>query len=156
MARLPGVGWALKVYYELTGWRPPVVRDVLRLAKLDDDVTGLTPDVPGVVQASLAAHRRSGIAVRIDLATGDVRNVTVAATFPTPLAGREQVAARASRWLEQVEGTPVPHDRAVAQLLPRFAWAPPVQRLHSLFTRTRTRNRSGDAVKVYLRPGCGR
>jgi len=144
-----GAGWGVKVYYELPGYRPDAVRDVLDLCGLDPDPTALTPEIPGVLRASLAAKRRSGIAVRVHPDTGRVDEVTVAAAFPPPLVGRAELADRVRSWLASAE----PHDAAVAALLPDWRDAPERARMHSLFTRSRSAR--GDETKVYLRPWPG-
>ena len=147
-----GGAWGIKVYYELGGYRAAVVRAVLDLCGLGG--AGLVPEVPGVLRASLAAKRRAGIALRIDPPTGRVTEVTVAAAFPAPMVGRAELAGRVAAWLGP---SGVPHDAALATLLPTWDDAPPQARLHSLFTRSRTRTGSDliDETKVYLRPWLG-
>jgi len=120
-----GGRYGLKVYYELAGWRPDTVRDVLALSGLDADPTGLAPDVPGVLRAGLAAKRRAGIAVRVAPDTGAVDEVTVAAAFPRPLVGRDELGRRVTAWLTATGGCPEQHEAAVTRLLPGWAGAPP-------------------------------
>ncbi len=138
-----GGAWGIKVYYEFGGYRPALVRDVLDRCGLGSAALSvpLAPEVPGVLRASLAAKRRSGIAVRIDPSTGRVTEVTVAAAFPTPLVGRAELASRVGAWLGE---SGAPHEAALAALLPSWADAPPQARLHSLFTRSRSRSATVD------------
>jgi hypothetical protein len=153
----PSGAWGVKIYYELDGYRPRLVEDVLALAGLDPDPAGMAPEIPGVLRASLAAKSRGGVAVRVDPATGRVDEVTVIGLLPPPLAGRDVVAARVQEWLDAggPAGAGDAHARVVAALLPRWVGAPAAARMHSLFTRSRRRSRSGDFVdgrKVYVRP----
>jgi hypothetical protein len=147
-------GWGIKIYYELAGYRPPVVSEILSLCGLDPDPTGIAPEVPGVLRASLAAKRRAGIAIRIHPSTGRVDEVTVAAAFPVPMIGRTALTDRVRSWLGP-SASPA-HDAAVAAILPTWRTTPdppPAAKLHSLFTRTRSPR--GDETKIYLRPWAG-
>jgi hypothetical protein len=143
----PGGRWGVKVYYELPGYRRETLREVLGMCGLDSDPTGLSPDVPGVLRESLAAKQRAGIALRVDVGTGAVSEVTVAAAFPTPALGRAELAERVQQWLK---ATGPAHARAVAALVPGWQDAPEPARMHSLLTRTRSAG--GDETKIYLRP----
>jgi hypothetical protein len=147
----PGGRIAVKVYHELEGWRPALVRDLLGLAGLPSAPELLVPELPGVLRESLAARSRAGIALRLDPADGSVRELTTAAAFPPPLVGNAETRRRVRAWIDAngwrsdyaavsgllaVPSTSVPADLA----------AP----LHSLFTRTVGRDSAW--TTVYLRP----
>lgn len=150
--------WALKVYYELGGWRPELVRDVLSIAGLPTDLEPLTPEIPGVLRAGLAARRRAGIAFRVEPESGQVSDVTVAAAFPVPMAGRDEITRRTREWLlAQGSGT-AGLDAAVGVLGPDWQLAPPQLRMLSLFTRTVSARTTSNTVYLracppQLRPG---
>jgi hypothetical protein len=141
-------GWGAKIYFETHGFRPNLVAEALRAAGLSDDIGPMTPEIPGVLRASLAERSRAGIALRVVPDTGAVTEVTVACAFPPPLVGRDAVAERVQRWLDD-RGAGAPHAAAVGTLLPRWASAAPAERFHSLFTLSRSPQQ--DEIKVYLR-----
>jgi hypothetical protein len=146
IALAPGGRIGAKAYYELDGWQPDVVAALLAEAGLPADPAAVRPEIPGVLAESLAATRRSGIALRVLLPAGTVGEVTVTSAFPRPMIGDAEIARRVAAWLgDRGSGT---YDAVVARLLPgRPAGAPP---LHSLFTRTRSA--AGVSDTVYLRP----
>jgi hypothetical protein len=142
---------AVKVYYELAGWRPALVRDLLALAGLPARPEPLRPELPGVLRESLAARSRAGIALRLDPAHGTVRELTTATAFPPPLVGNAETSRRVRAWIDAngwrsdyaaVSGSLVDPSTTV----PADLAAP----LHTLFTRTVARNSAW--TTVYLRP----
>jgi hypothetical protein len=143
--------WGLKVYYELDGWHPDLVRDVLAVCHLPDEIASLTPEIPGVLRASLAARQRAGISLRVDPATGAVGELTVTAAFPAPLVGRDELDRRVLRWLASTAADPGPLTALLAAVAPTWQDAPPLERRVSLFTRSLSRSRT--ATTVYVRPG---
>ncbi|WP_456844714.1 hypothetical protein, partial [Cellulomonas sp. P5_C6] len=146
--------WGLKVYYELSGWRPELVREVLAACRLPDEIASLTPEVPGVLRASLAARQRAGVSLRVDPATGAVGELTVTSAFPSPLVGREEVDARVLRWLATTGAETGPLSALLAAVAPTWRDSPPLDRRLSLFTRSLSRTRT--ATTVYVRPGLTR
>lgn len=146
--------WGLKVYYELGGWHPELVREVLAACRLPDEVGSLTPEVPGVLRASLAARRRAGVSLRVDPATGAVGELTVTSAFPPPLVGRDELDARVLRWLATTGAETGPLAALLAAVAPTWRDAPPLDRRLSLFTRSLSRTRT--ATTVYVRPGLTR
>lgn len=143
--------WGLKVYYELTGWRPELVSDVLAACRLPDEVASLTPEVPGVLRASLAARQRAGVSLRVDPATGAVSELTVTCAFPPPLVGRDELDERVLRWLASTGAETAPLAALLAAAAPTWRDAPPLERRLSLFTRSLSRTRT--TTTVYVRPG---
>ncbi|MET0789219.1 MAG: prenyltransferase/squalene oxidase repeat-containing protein [Cellulomonas sp.] len=143
--------WGLKVYYELSGWRPELVREVLAVCRLPDEIASLTPEVPGVLRASMAARRRAGVSLRVDPATGAVGELTVTSAFPPPLVGRDELDARVLRWLATTGAETGPLTALLAAVAPTWRDAPPLDRRVSLFTRSLSRTRT--ATTVYVRPG---
>lgn len=143
--------WGLKVYYELPGWQPALVEQLLRVTGLPADVGSLTPEVPGVLSASMARHRRSGISLRVDPGTGAVREVTVTAAVPPPLVGRDELDRRVLAWLPSVGVDPGPLAALLTAVAPTWSHSGPTARRLSLFTRSL----SADArsTTVYVRPG---
>jgi hypothetical protein len=158
----PSGSIALKVYYELRGWRPELLEALLRDSELapsstafDASLDALRPVVPQVLSESLAAKRRAGVALRLDPVTGAVREVTTAAAFPAPLVGNAEMSARVLRWIEaagwrsdygQLQNTLglIPNGaRSRALDLPRPT--------HSLLTRTVSGRRTW--TTIYVRPG---
>ena len=89
---------AAKAYWELDGWRPALVRDLLDGAGLPTDLEPLRPELPGVLRESLARRSRAGIALRLDPGTGAVRELTVATAFPPALVGDAEIARRVQAW----------------------------------------------------------
>ena len=149
-----GVGphgrWALKLYDELDRWRPDLVAGILERAGLPGTVADLAPEIPGVLRAAAAGRRRSGIAVRVDPATGDVVDLTTAVAFPVPLVGRSALTARVLDWLVSLGHPAEPLRALVAAVEPGWADAPPAEKLLSLVTRTV--GRAGPSTTVYVRP----
>jgi hypothetical protein len=185
----PGGRRALKVYYELPGWRPKLVAEILRLLGLqataldrprdkaapaapslpgaepsaapdpnlaparDDhaELRDLVPEIPGILRSSLATRTRAGIALRVDVDTGAVRDLTVATAFPAPLLPVAEVAHRVGRWADTLGGDPTAHHRLAVVLLPGHS---PNQgqgiRAYSLFTRTISSR--GAHATIYMRP----
>lgn len=146
----PGGRWGLKVYYELAGWRPELVRDLLLMSGLPDRVDAVTPEIPGVLRASLARRQRAGIALRVDPATGRVDELTVAAAFPAPLVGRDVLTGRVTSYLRAVQD-PGPFVALVGAVEPSWLRAPASARMLSLFTRSLSRDRQ--ITTIYVRPG---
>lgn len=149
-----GVGphgrWALKLYDELDRWRPDLVAGILERAGLPGTVGDLAPEIPGVLRATTAGRRRSGIAVRVDPATGDVVDLTTAVAFPVPLVGRGALTTRVVDWLVSLGHPAEPLTALVAAVEPGWADAPPAQKQLSLVTRTV--GRAGTSTTVYVRP----
>lgn len=147
----PGGKIACKVYYELRGWRRGLVRQLLGHADLPVDCDALCPEIHGILRESLAAKSRAGIAVRLDPATGAVRDVTTAAAFPTPLLRPSVTCRRVAAWIEANGWDGSAYDTLSHLLLP--GWEGRDQgfgRMNSLFTRTITE--AGSWSTIYLRP----
>ena len=161
---------AVKVYYELLGWRPQFVACLLELlglvpraAEMPERLELLRPEIPGVLGERLAAKSRAGIAFRLDPETGSVRDLTTAAAFPPPLAGEAEVGRRILGWADrngwrseyakiwqllEREGRADGTDRVPdAETSLRAGMAAP---LHSLLTRTVSREAAW--LTIYLRP----
>lgn len=155
---------AVKVYYELAGWRPTLVGELVGLLGLDPsgaapgavpddspDLSLLMPEVPGLLRASLATRTRAGIALRIDVPSGAVRDLTVATAFPAPLLPAAEVAARVAGWVDSLGGDPTPHHDLARVLIPGHTASPDGGgRAYSLFTRTI--GPRGAHSTVYIRP----
>jgi hypothetical protein len=142
---------AVKVYYELAGWRPTLVRDLLGLAGLPAGPEPLRPELPGVLRESLAARSRAGVALRLDPTDGTVRELTTATAFPLPLVGNAETGRRVRAWID-TNGWRSDY-AAVAGLLADPSTTVPADLaapLHTLFTRTVTRDSAW--TTVYLRP----
>lgn len=143
--------WGLKVYYELPGWQPELLEELLRVTGLPADVDALTPEIPGVLRASMARRRRSGISLRVEPGTGEVREVTVTAAVPPPLVGRDELDRRVLAWLPSVDVDPGPLAALLTAVAPTWPDGAPTARRLSLFTRSLSaRSRS---TTVYVRPG---
>ena len=166
----PGGRIAVKVYYELLGWRPQLVASLLELlglvaraAEVPERLELLRPEIPGVLGERLAAKSRAGIALRLDPETGNVCELASAAAFPPPLAGNAEIDRRVLAWTDRngwrseyagishllaSERQPGRTDRVpgAATSLRADLAAP----LHSLLTRTVTRDAAWSTI--YLRP----
>lgn len=147
----------LKVYYEVPAWRPALVGALLSLSGLPDQVSAVTPDVPGVLRSELAARQRSGVSLRVDTATGSVDELTVTAAFPPPLVGREELDRRVLAWLSRTGSPAQPLAALLAAVEPTWRDAPSLERRLSLFTRSLRRGTgvgpASCATTVYVRPG---
>jgi hypothetical protein len=166
----PGGQIAVKVYYELLGWRPQLVASLLELlglveraAEVPERVELLRPEIPGVIGERLAVKSRAGIAFRLDPETGNVRELTTAVAFPPPLAGNAEIGRRIVDWTDRNGWrsgyTEVSHLLAGEQRLNstdhvadaaaslRADLAAP---LHSLLTRTVSLDAAWSTI--YLRP----
>lgn len=144
-----------KVYYELPGWQLSLVNDLLALSGLPGTVDDLTPEIPGVIRAALAARSRAGIALRLYPGSGHITELTIACAFPVPLLPLNTTLHRVETWLETQHGSAAPY-RALADAL-RPTWPDQdtgTRAMHSLFTRTLTAQ--GCRTTVYLRPHLGR
>lgn len=155
---------AVKVYYELLGWRPDLVATLLeRSGAWHESQSGrladLAPIVPGVLGERLAAKSRAGIALRLDVEDGSIRELTTAAAFPAPLAGNGEIARRILGWVER-QGWRSDY-AGVARTVAPGIWGSGTRDagvlaedlagpLHSLLTRTVTRSESW--TTIYLRP----
>jgi hypothetical protein len=151
LALAPGGRVGAKAYYELPGWRPELVAELLAGAGLPADPAAIRPEIPGVLTESLAATRRAGIALRVLLPAGAVGEVTVTSAFLRPMIGHTEIARRVAAWLERgghSAGHADGYRALAARLLP--GWPDRAGRLHSLVTRTRTA--AGVTNTVYLRP----
>src|SRR5262249_31527053 len=145
----PGGRIGAKVYYELPGWQPDLTATMLAAAGLPPDPAAVQPEIAGVLRASLARKRRAGLALRVDLPCGSIREGTTVAAFPPAMISRAEMAARVGRWLASEGGDCTTYDAMVARLLP--GWPPRGGGVFlSLFTRTR--GMAGVANTVYLRP----
>lgn len=140
----PGGAIAAKVYYELAGWSRDRVRDILARAGLPDTAAHLLPEIPGVMRASLAAQGRTGIALRLDVADGSVREVTVATAFPLPFVPPAETVRRVRSWITVQGWDGAAYDALAATL------GASDQHCHTLFTRTLTAH--GHWATLYLRP----
>jgi hypothetical protein len=162
---------AVKVYYELLGWRPQLVASLLELlglvaraAEVPERLELLRPEIPGVLGERLAAKSRAGIALRLDPETGDVRELASAAAFPPPLAGNAEIGRRVLAWTDRngwrSEYAGISHllvsERQPAGRTDRVPEAATSLRadlaapLHSLVARTVTRDAAWSTI--YLRP----
>jgi Prenyltransferase and squalene oxidase repeat len=161
---------AVKVYYELLGWRPGLVASLLGLSGLVARAAAgpghlelLRPEIPGVIGERLAARSRAGIAFRLDPGTGDIRELTSAVAFPPPLAGHSEIGRRILGWTDR--GGWRTRYAAISHLLAgeRHSGgadhtgdagcppgAGPAAPLHSLLTRTVSRDAAWSTI--YLRP----
>ncbi|MFB3909689.1 MAG: hypothetical protein ACE15D_14940 [Candidatus Eisenbacteria bacterium] len=152
----PGGRLACKIYYQLPGWRRVLVADLLSSLGLPADPGLLVPEIPGILRESLASRSRSGIAFAIDPSSGGAIALTVAAGFPVPMLTPQETSRRVASWIEG-QGWCVDSYRAVlGRLLPDWQSADASStaghlRMHSLFTRTLSRDGSGHAT-IYLRP----
>lgn len=147
----PGGRIACKVYAELPGWRRSLVQAMLERAGLGSDPQAVCPEIPGVLTESLAAKQRAGIALRLDPATGAVRDLTIAVAFPTPMLTPGETRSRVEAWIRSHGWDGTAYDALCEVLLD--GWRPaddPHPRLHSLVTRTTSR--TGDWATIYLRP----
>lgn len=147
----PGGRIACKLYYELHGWRRPLVRQLLAMAGLPDAAGALCPEIPGVLRESLAAKRRAGVSLRLDPRSGAVTEITTTAAFPLPLLPEAETARCVARWIDG-QGWDAQAYYALAGMLMED-WeraSPPLTRLHSLFTRTV--DHDGAHTTIYLRP----
>ncbi len=141
---------ACKVYYELHGWRPALVQQVLALAGLaQQPVDALCTAIPGLLPVSLAAKQRAGIALRIHPVSGEITEVTTAMAYPPALLSPAETLRRTHAWLLTLGGSPLSYDAVAATLLPGWA-AQPLGRLHSLFTRSVSAEKQW--TTIYLRP----
>ncbi|MVN86451.1 hypothetical protein GO986_06700 [Deinococcus sp. HMF7620] len=142
---------ACKLYYELHGWRPALIETILSLTDLPARPEVLKPEIPGLIRAGLARKSRSGIGLRIDPVTGDVRELMVACAFPTPLLPLHETVRRVETWLRSQGDDPAAYLALVRALL--STWPDqhlPTPAMHSLFTQTVTHK--GRRTALYLRP----
>lgn len=147
----PGGNIACKVYYELSGWRRPLVEQLLALSGLPGSYEQLIPEIPGLIREGLAAKSRAGIGLRLDPHSGEVTEVMTACAFPVPLLPLETTIERVDHWLVGHGDDPGPY-RALARSL-RGDWpdqTTDTRAMHSLFTRTLTRRSA--RTTIYLRP----
>ena len=151
-------GWGAKIYFETHGFRPNLVAEALRAAGLSDDIGPMTPEIPGVLRASLAERSRAGIALRVVPDTGAVTEVTVACAFPPPLVGR----GRGSRAGAALAGRP--RCRRTARGGGRHAATPLGERspggatpqpVHPVPVAAAGRNQGLPAFDWLHRPSCG-
>lgn len=146
---------ACKVYYELPGWNRSLVENLLDLSGLPGTADTLTPDIPGLIRATLAAKSRAGIALRLDPSSGQITDLMTACAFPIPLLPLDTTIQRVETWLEAQHLSATPY-RALADAL-RPTWPDQdaeTRAMHSLFTLTL--NPQGTRTTVYLRPHLGR
>jgi len=141
---------ACKVYYELSGWQGPLVQKLLRLSGLPGTPENLTPDIPGLIRAGLAAKSRAGIGLRLDPGTGLITELMTACAFPPPLIPLQTTIQRVGAWLE-TQGDAAPYHALVQAIGPTWPDKDAATRaMHSLFTRTLSVK--GSRTTVYLRP----
>lgn len=141
---------ACKVYYELHGWRPALVQQVLTLAGLGQQpVDALRPAIPGLLPETLAVKQRAGIALRIHPVSGEISEVTTAMAYPPALLSPAETLRRTRAWLLTLGGPTLSYDAVADVLLPGWA-AQPLARLHSLFTRSVSAEKQW--TTIYLRP----
>lgn len=141
---------ACKVYYELHGWRPALVQQVLVLAGLaQQPVEALCTAIPGLLPESLAAKQRAGIALRLHPVSGEIIEVTTAMAYPPALLSPAETLRRTRAWLLSLGGSLLSYDALAETLLPGWA-ARPQGRLHSLFTRSVSAEKQW--TTIYLRP----
>lgn len=132
----PGGRVGAKVYYELPRWDRALTDRVVALAGLPAAADDLVPHLPGVLHEPLAAKSRSGIALRVSLRDGAIREVTSAAAFPAPLIGDRATAQRVRGWIEAQGWDGAPYRRLVSALLPQHEREAVARRFHGLVTRT--------------------
>ena len=147
----PGGKIACKVYYELHGWRRPLVERILEQVGIPCDTDAVCPEIPGLLLESLAARSRAGIALRIDPMSGAVRELTTAAAFLPPMLPHAETRRRVEAWINDQHWYDETY-RNMSQLLLSTWEANPqiLGNLHSLFTRTISSESSWTAI--YLRP----
>ncbi len=157
----PGGRIAVKVYYELSGWRAALVARLLSRAGLAGTaeeasamLVALRPAIPDVLGETLAMKSRAGIAMRLDPETGAIREMTTAVAFPPPLPGNAEISRRVLRWIER-SGWQSEYVALARLLLPAGEVAAAAARrgdspLHSLMTRTAGRGPAW--TTIYLRP----
>ncbi|UQN09145.1 hypothetical protein [Deinococcus sp. QL22] len=142
---------ACKVYYELRGWKPALVQQLLQISGLPDELEDLTPDLPGLIRAGLAAKSRAGIGLRLHPGTGQITDLMTACAFPTPLVPLHTTIQRTERWLASQGDDAAPYRALVQAIGPTWPGQDAAARaMHSLFTRTATQR--GNRTTIYLRP----
>jgi hypothetical protein len=142
---------ACKLYYELRGWRPALVQKLLQMSGLPGTSEHLTPEIPGLIRAGLAAKSRAGIGLRLDPATGHITELMTACAFPIPLVPLHTTVQRVEGWLEAEGGDAAPYRALVQAIGPTWPDQDAATRaMHSLFTRTVTQR--GSRITLYLRP----
>jgi hypothetical protein len=147
----PRGGVACKLYYELRGWRPALVQKLLQMSGLPGTSEHLTPEIPGLIRAGLAAKSRAGIGLRLDPATGHITELMTACAFPIPLVPLHTTVQRVEGWLEAEGGDAAPYRALVQAIGPTWPDQDAATRaMHSLFTRTVTQR--GSRITLYLRP----
>lgn len=139
-----------KLYFEFRGWSAERVERVLDFAILPRSVDKLRPEIPGVLRETLASKNRSGIALRLDVITGKIREVTVAAAFPVPLIPFAETHKRICRWIEQNEEETRVYKALGQFLVPSEQESRSPVRGHTLFTRSLSETSYG--TTLYLRP----
>ncbi|THF66794.1 hypothetical protein E7T06_20245 [Deinococcus sp. Arct2-2] len=142
---------ACKVYYELSGWRPALVQELLQISNLPGLLKDLTPDIPGLIRVGLATKSRAGIGVRLDPSTGQITELMTACAFPTPFLPLQTTVQRVENWLEAQSGDAAPYRALVQAIRPTWPDHDAATRaMHSLFTRTVSV--WGNRTTIYLRP----
>jgi hypothetical protein len=148
---------ALKLYYELHGWRRALVGNLLTILDLPIDPDAVVPEIPGILRESLAAKCRAGISLRLDPDSGAARELTIAAAFPPPMLTPQETTRRIAAWIESLSWDSTPYRALANLLLPDWQAEDAASavvtghlRMHSLFTRTISAE--GPEATIYLRP----
>jgi hypothetical protein len=134
-----------KVYWELDGWRRPLVEQVLSRAGFSCGPESLCPEIPLLLRESLAAKSRAGIALRLDPESGAIADVTAAAELIHGMLAPPVIADRLEQWIAANGWNAHPYRRLFAALSNHG------ELRHTLFTRTLSRSGEKQAT-IYLRP----
>lgn len=141
----PGGHTGVKLYWELDGWRRPLIKRILEGAAFPAFTDSLCPEIPGLLRESLAAKSRAGIALRLDAKTGEVAALTTAAALIPGMLPASTISARIQDWITACGWSPVPYQRLVTALA---SFGSP---RHTLFTRTLSSAGKRTAA-VYISP----
>ncbi len=118
----------------MPGWRRALIPTLLDEAGLPPDPDVVCPAIPGILRASRAAKSRSGIALRLDTASGAGRELTTAVALPQPLRAPADTARRVRDWIAAQGWADTPYAVVSDPLLPAWVANPArVGRLHRLY-----------------------
>ena len=141
----PGGQIGVKLYWELDGWRRPLIERILAGAAFPAFTDSLCPEIPGLLRESLAAKSRAGIALRLDVNTGEIAALTTATALIPGMLPASVIAARLQDWITACGWSTVPYQRLVTALA---SFGSP---RHTLFTRTLSSSGKRTAA-VYISP----